>query len=39
LQLKAGDKPIRDLPDPHPRTPLGRGAAPGSFVSDTFVYV
>jgi hypothetical protein len=39
LQLKAGDKPIRDLPDPDQRTPLGRGAAPGSFVSDTFVYV
>ena len=39
LQLKAGKKEIRDLPDPGETPVLGRGAGPGSFVSDTFVYV
>jgi len=39
LKLKAGNTQIRDLPDPGERTVLGRGAGPGSFVSDTFVYV
>ena len=39
LKLKAGNKDIRELPDPDQRTPLGRGTTPGNFVSDTFVYV
>lgn len=39
LQLKAGNKEIRDLPDPCETIVLGGGAGPGSFVSDTFVYV
>jgi len=39
LKLKAGNREIRDLPDPGASVVLGKGPTPGSFVSDTFVYV
>jgi hypothetical protein len=39
LKLKAGNKEIRDLPNPDESIVLGKASVSGSFVADTFVYV
>lgn len=39
LVLMENSNEIRDLPNPGAATPLAAGAAPGSFVSEMYVYV